>query len=823
VAIFSLICLYLSKKIWAINWPVALGAAPILSAAVAVEIMIERLGGYGHPYYAGLLQCILAIGVIFHWTVRKTALAVASLLLLWLGPALLRSEPLLLGPFVNNLFSLLVTAVIAVASNANRRASAIREYLVQKNLSDLNAALRHADRVKSQFFANVTHELRTPLTMILAPLETLLSEQPGALTAGQRSYLEANWKHAIRLMRLINDLLDLAKLGEGFLRLRLEKNDLRALLEEITAQSRPLAARKDLTLDLQIDGVPADLHIDVEMMERVLLNLIANGLKFTEQGGVKITLAAAGGEVRITVSDSGIGIPPEQLPTVFDRFVQGDATVTRKYGGTGLGLAFAKEIVELHGGRITVQSAPGQGSSFVVHLREGTGHIAPKAIDRRGDAQGVPDPRRAEDREPREWARDIQRRDEYRFAEVADVTDRRRVPRRPESKAAPRVLVVEDNRDVLGLISNQLGQEFTIYVAENGVQGLELARKHRPEVIISDVMMPEMDGLTMLGHLRGDPAIADTPVILLTARNTVHDRLEASAVGADLYLGKPFSPDELLASVKQLLGRRGRDVDRVLKAQMDSLESVSAGLAHEINNPLNFIKNSQVMLHEAVQKLQAALAEGGPGQAERIEKLRKRIESMVGVSQQGVARLENVVALVRRYARTGYSHEPEEIRVDEAVKDVVRLLTPNAEGFPAVVLDCKAGAATVRCVPEELNQIIRNLVDNAMQALPPEGCVQVRTRSEKGWVVLEVIDNGPGIPAASLEKVFAPFFTTKASNLGMGLCVVERALERAGGRIAVRSAPGVETVFTVHLPELIRASERRARKGDERASATPEA
>ena len=199
----------------------------------------------------------------------------------------------------------------------------------------------------------------------------------------QRSYLEANWRNGVRLLKLINDLLDLAKMGEGFLRLRTERTDVERLLQEIVGYSRPLAARKKLALNLVVARAPENLHVDVEKLERVVVNLVSNALKFTEKGAVTVYLDSNPREARITVEDTGIGIAAETIPMLFERFSQGDTSITRRFGGTGLGLAYAKEIVELHGGHITVASTPGEGSKFAVHLRQGDDAVPEKVRDRR--------------------------------------------------------------------------------------------------------------------------------------------------------------------------------------------------------------------------------------------------------------------------------------------------------------------------------------------------------------------------------------------------------------------------------------------------------
>jgi signal transduction histidine kinase len=336
--------------------------------------------------------------------------------------------------------ALLIVFALAISANA----------VVIETEARSRARVEDVNRFQRQFFANITHELRTPLTMILAPLDSLLAGHHGSLTPTQRSYLESNQRNAIRLLKLINDLLDLAKMEEGFLRLRVERMDLRAMLEDVVGYARPLAARKRLSIDLAIKGAPSPVEVDAEKIERVVINLVSNALKFTGEGGVTITLQEDGNQLKLTVADTGVGISAEALPNIFERFSQGDGSVTRRYGGTGIGLAYAKQIVELHGGRIVAESTPGKGSLFAVYLRLGADAVPAEVRDRRVGGPSADRPKRQDDQEPVEWALRLQRQLDYRFAEIDQVTNRRLVTRAESAPSTTgRVLVVEDNLEIL--------------------------------------------------------------------------------------------------------------------------------------------------------------------------------------------------------------------------------------------------------------------------------------------------------------------------------------------------------------------------------------
>lgn len=810
VALLLLAVTYLPR---AREHTVLLGAGPPFVCAAGIQAMILRLGGYPSPYYAGLNLCILAVGVLYTWRWWQ-ALAVCSVIVVaWCMSAIpdAAAGSLELESFVNNLYFLACTEAISVASATVRYSSARREFEARSALAEasreLSTALdqlRELDRLKSNFFSSVTHELRTPLTMILAPLEALLEDARATFEPAQREYLNAIRENALRLLKLINDLLDLARLEEKYLRLRVEATDVPALLTEIVEYSRPLATRKEVTVDLELGPACDDVFVDGEKLERVVVNLLANALKFSEPGGrVWVWSRVLPDAFEIGVRDDGPGIEPEAQRFIFERFRQADGSVTRRYGGTGIGLALAKELVELHGGHITLTSAVGAGSEFVVHLRRGRAHFAEEALDRRQRPESAPAPRRSEDREPREWTRRLLDRQDYRFLDLDQATERRLAPRGDETLPT-KVVVIEDNVEILRFLSLQLRDVHSVYLAPNGAKGLELVRRERPDVVITDYMMPEMDGLELIARLKADPATAAIPIVMLTARNDVADRLAAREVGADVYLSKPFSPQEVRTAIARLLERRGQQVAMVAREQVRSLEVISAGLAHEIHNPLAFVANAVHVIGEKLDELRAAAARGA-SQAELaglVTTSRERMDRMLEVANKGIERIRRVVELVRGYAQAGYPREPSLVILDELVKEVETLVMPPSEREVHVECAPAAPGATVRCLPGELQQVIRNLWQNALEAVPAGGHVWIRTRQENAKVVLEVEDDGPGMEPEVKARIFTPFFTTKPPGkaMGLGLAIAHQLVTRAGGEIDVETAPGRGTVFRVRLP-----------------------
>ena len=582
---------------------VALGAGPPLLCAAGIEAMILELDGYASSYYAGLNLCILAVGVLYVWHWRHALSVCGAIIGMWLAPSAsaVSSGRLEFAPFFNNLYFLCLTTMISVASTVIRYRLAKREFdarskqaRASRELADTLEQVRQLDRFKSQFFANITHELKTPLAMILAPLELMLDPEHGTSTEAQRPALHAMFRSGIKLLKLIADLLDLSKLEESRLRLRIDEHDLVAYLRGLLAQIRPLAQRKSIDLHFDSNVECAVAACDLERIERVFINLLSNATKFTSpKGNIWLSIEDIGDSIRISVKDDGAGFPADMAGRVFERFFQVDMAGTRKYGGTGIGLALAKELVELHGGKIFAESAAGRGATFTVELFKDERHLPGNVIDRRERPRDLLDGKREADRGLNEWTTQLALREDFRLLEIDEATEQRVVDRDADELDRPHtVLVVEDTPDIIRVIHLALHDHFRIFAAPDGKKGLELAIRELPNLIISDLMMPEIDGLELTRRLRVNPRTRHIPIVMLTARADLEDRVAGLDAGVNAYLTKPFSPRELLSTVRSLLGTQDTTADLLLSQRMDSLEVVAAALAHEINNPLNYVKNA---------------------------------------------------------------------------------------------------------------------------------------------------------------------------------------------------------------------------------------
>ncbi|HEV2844147.1 MAG TPA: two-component regulator propeller domain-containing protein, partial [Thermoanaerobaculia bacterium] len=409
--------------------------------------------------------------------------------------------------------------------------------------------LRELDDLKSQFFANVSHELRTPLTLTLGPLQEALAGRFGPVREDLAAQLQVALRNARRLLGLVDQLLDASRLDAGSLRLRLRRGDLAAVVRHRVEAFLPLAERREIELSLAAPVGPVEAWFDEVQIEKVFDNLLGNALKFTPRGGkVHVSLAAPpeAGQVEVSVRDNGPGIPADQLPRVFDRFYQVEAPARRRWPGAGIGLALARQLVELHRGSISAESAEGEGARFTVALRRGRDHLPPELVD--------------------DGPAEREQRPSGTFVLTADLLDETRGGPAPESDPGDdrtTVLVVEDNADIRAYIRRQLEPDYRVVEAADGAEGLEQARRLVPDLVVSDVMMPRLDGNALLRALRTDPELEFIPVILLTAKASAENRIEGLREGVDDYLVKPFDPRELRARIDNLIASRKRLLDRL--------------------------------------------------------------------------------------------------------------------------------------------------------------------------------------------------------------------------------------------------------------------
>jgi signal transduction histidine kinase len=833
-----------------------LGLILLLIPTSFMCVMIARTEGAASPYYAGLNLVLLTIAFVLRWTFRESLVALVLLMALYLaacaahGPLFPRAsgppeaqvatgtaiteageviEARLRGAdgtrvqseglFFNNLYFLALTGIIVVTGNHFLGALRLREFTSRyeldrnrRQLEESNRKLKELDRIKSRFFANISHELRTPLTLLLAPLESLLHRRADRLPAESLELLRTMQANGMRLLKLINDLLDLVRLDSGALQIRTEAVGIREMVLGLSRAVAPAAGEKRIGIETTIDPEIRTLLLDRDMTEKALLNLLFNAIKFTPPGGrIQVEAGRHGDRIALRVADTGIGIPKDAQPRVFDRFWQGDASSRRRHQGAGIGLALVRELTEAQGGSVSVESQEGQGTTFTLYLP----WRVPETATHTGMAGEPPrttDPDREVDGRA-EWLADL-----YRRAELAPATPPVRPiapgPDRSGRAERPVVLIADDEPDMRSFLESELRAEFDLQLAEDGSQAVEKAVRLRPDLVLLDMMMPEKDGLEVCRELRQLEATRNTPVIMVTARVDEETKLAALSGGANDFLLKPFSTAELharvrnLVSAHQLQKRLARQNDLLTEAlqqlremqsqlvqaeKLSSLGRLSAGIIHEINNPLNFAATGLYALR-GKRKFMAVEEQGD------YEETLKDIE-------EGINRVRNIVSDLRTFTFPNAA-STDDVRLVDAVEMAKRFLSHEWDANIEVIQEVP-DTLIVHGNRNKLVQVLVNLLQNALDAVkarPSEAGparIEIRGDSTSVEVRLIVRDNGAGIDPAIQDKIFDPFFTTKevGEGLGLGLSISYRIVQEAGGRIEVRSRPHEFTEFILALPK----------------------
>jgi signal transduction histidine kinase len=666
-------------------------------------------------------------------------------------------------------------------------------------------ALAELDRAKTAFFNNVSHELRTPLTLLLGPLEDSLAADP-PLPPERRAALETVHRNALRLLKLVNTLLDFSRIEAGRMTAFYEPTDLCVYTAELASSFRSAIERAGLRFVVDCAPLDAEVWVDREMWEKIVLNLLSNAFKFTPEGEIAIRLRGVGdigeeGEegrerVELTVEDTGVGIPPEEIDHVFERFHRVRATRARSYEGTGIGLALVQELIRMHGGEIQVRSrmdgAAGSGTTFTVTLPTGTAHLPQGRLGTtRAATTDAPSAFQSPYvEEARRW-----------LPEASDRSGDAEAAFPGEDRA--RILLADDNADMRDYLRRLLGDRWSVEAVGDGAAALASALAAPPDLVIADVMMPELDGFELLQALRSDVRTRELPLILLSARAGEEAQVEGLAAGADDYLVKPFSARELTARVRAHLAsarvrRQAAERERAARLEAEAAarakDEFLAMLSHELRNPLGAIGN-------AAQALEAfAPADGRDDERER------RLVRIIGRQSRHLTRLLDDLLDVARVTAGKISLHREVLDLTDVVERCRRTLEARGRTGDHQ-LEITTVPAWVDGDPTRLEQVVANLLENAIKYTPSGGIIRIRLAPEGDEAVLRIQDTGRGISPEMLPRIF-DLFVQDASpldrtdgGLGIGLTLVRRLVEMHGGRVDARSGGiGQGTELTVRLP-----------------------
>jgi signal transduction histidine kinase len=621
------------------------------------------------------------------------------------------------------------------------------------------AELQQVKASRDRFFANINHEIRTPLTMIQLAADGI-SRTP-ALPSTARQYVEEVNAASRRLLHLVDSLLVLAAGDEGKLRVRPTTFDIAAALQRLVLSWGTAAAQKQVELVYEGPGECTGT-IDETALETIIGNFVSNAMKFTAHGRIRVLLAATIDIVTIGVRDSGPGIDPDFIPKLFSRFERSPSAIEKGVRGTGIGLSLAKELVELQGGTIEVVRHEGtpadpQGTSFNVTLPR---H---QAISGALDSPQAPVPFKVvayEDSEPV------------------------REPAPPRDAPGATILLAEDDEGLAHHITQILSQHYRVITAPNGAVALELAKQHVPDLLVTDLEMPEMDGFELTRRFLAQQSSSLAPVLIVSAHTRLGERLAGFDAGAVDYVTKPFSADELLARIRSQLAIRSLALKLHETQKLAAMGMLSSGLAHELRNPANALVNALEPFYSLLPLNQRAA--DSPGSA------------LFSVMDAAATQIRDLCKNILEFSRSGgVIKKSEDLRVL-----LRRALLVLKDRFDVVELveDIRV-TERVRCSGPLIEQILINLLDNAAFAAGSGGTVGVTARNTGTVFQLDVSDSGPGVPPDLAERIFDPFFTTKppGQGTGLGLSVSRRiALNHGGDLRIVRD--GERSVFRLELP-----------------------
>ncbi|ADG68880.1 ATP-binding region ATPase domain protein [Planctopirus limnophila DSM 3776] len=767
------------------------------SPTAAIAWMLYVTEGSVSPFYAGLNLTILGTCVLLPYNAWQALAFCSGVLGMYLIACIAHSRiPLRIDALVMNSTFIAMTSIICATACHIFSQARRREFDLRHDLEVRNSELTAADEMKGRFFANISHELRTPLTLIMAPVEEMLAWPAERLAPTVRDALRLIQQGGLRLLGLINDLLELVRFDQSTHAVIKNRYCLSHQLKTLVESAQPLARGKGVLLSLDLPEDDVEIDANEYLLERVILNLLSNGIKFTPEGGsVSVSAAADSQWTTLRVCDSGIGMEASDLPSLGQRFVQVDNSESRKYQGLGLGLSLVREITTAHNGELLLESQPGKGTTVTVQFP--VVHAPPKIA-------GEP--------EFDSWA------DLRRAAALASVRQQSSQNDRQPSKevSTATIVLADDDADMRLCLSRILDVLGNVIVCRDGIEAVSAVETKKPDLLILDAMMPGKTGLEVAESIRTSEAAKDTKVLVLTARVDDSFKIKMLEAGVDDFLTKPFSPTELTTRCRNLIAAatlqsslRQRSIEleqaiierqkveaRLIQSEkMNAIGSLAAGLLHEFNNPVNhaqmaiaYAKNvmktrspttsSIALVDESLDDATSSLNRIG----DITRDLRTFAHPDAAPPRRPVA-LSRVVEMARRFV----SHELNQCEVMIDVPDEIEAMI----------------------VESHVVQVFVNLLTNAAHAVVERhgdkgGVIKIVAAEQESRILIKVRDNGVGISSQVRSRLFEPFFTTKdvGKGTGLGLSVCHTILNQYESSIEVDSQPGVFTEFTFSLPSV---------------------
>lgn len=654
-------------------------------------------------------------------------------------------------------------------------------------------ALAEIDRTKTAFFLNVSHELRTPLTLMLGPTEDALRSSGQVLEGAELTMVHRN---ALRMLKLVNTLLDFSRIEAGRTDACYAPTDLAKLTRDLTSTFRSAIEKAGLTLQVDIAELDEQVYVDRDKWEKIVLNLLSNALKFTLNGEIRVALHSLDTEVELLIEDTGTGIAEHELPHIFERFHRVSNNQGRTHEGTGIGLSLVQELITLHGGTIAVQSRVDVGTIFTVRLPFGCAHLPADYVSAQERPASTAIGARPYVEEALRWLPPTSTDND----DIPGVASPYRVESATQGAAKARILLADDNADMREYLQRLLSHYWAVEAVNDGDAALARALASPPDLILTDVMMPGMNGFALLQQLRNNETTRNTPIILLSARAGEEARVEGIEAGADDYLVKPFAARELTARVGACLElarlrRQAADALNMLNEQLKEedrrKDEFLAMLAHELRNPLGAISNTiKVLEHDAAPENDRYLG---------------ILDRQTTILQGLVNDLLDVSRITRGL-----------VDIKQEPTDLVQIATHAVDSVQALMaefnheLNVSLPETPLSVIGDSvrLEQILVNLLTNSAKYTDPGGNISLCVAQREQHVELRVTDTGIGMTPDMLERVFDMFKQAERGldrakgGLGIGLTIVRRLVELHGGQIEARSEglnQGAEFLVTLPL------------------------
>ena len=698
---------------------------------------------------------------------------------------------------------------------ATQLATAIANALAYEEEKRRAEALAEIDRAKTAFFSNVSHEFRTPLTLMLGPLEDVLGNVHGPIPPGAAKDLGISHRNALRLLKLVNTMLDFSRIEAGRIQASYEPVDLAALTAELASNFRSACEKAGLRLTVDCPPLAEGelVYVDREMWEKIVLNLVSNAFKFTLDGEIEVSLrqvlsaspslqndGTSDGCVELIVRDTGVGIPPEELPRMFERFHRVKNSRGRTHEGTGIGLALVQELVKLHGGAVRVDSVLNEGSAFSVTIPLGTAHLDPQRVGKRSELTSTSIGSSAFVEEAMHWLPD-----EEESLPVSSMVAEANGEPSPHVKGG-RILWADDNADMREYVSRLLSKRFDVHVVADGQAALEAARENQPDLVLSDIMMPRLDGFGLVRELRADPQLREIPIILLSARAGEESRIVGLETGADDYLVKPFSARELVARVEThvKLSQIRRQTDAALRQLNEQLEQRVVERTQDLLQSQQRLRALASELNLAEQRERQRLAgelHDYLGQILALSRIKLSLAKqhpMEPPVAKIVSEVQDATDRALKYTRTLVSQLSPPVLQEFGLAMALPWLAEQMQQRDLIVsLELKTH---IPPVPEDqallVFQSVRELLINCAKHAGVQEAKVILQQME-GALHITVSDEGVGFDLANASSSTTSSHPTAG---GFGLFSIRERMLSLGGRFDIHTVPGRGTVATLQLP-----------------------